>query len=83
MGATNNFIGANFILGMANLAHPDYVIERWHTCLVCFLICVMATVSNIYAARILDKLSKFILIWNIASFFIVIITILATNDHKQ
>jgi choline transport protein len=83
MGATNNFIGANFILGMANLTYPSYTIERWHTCLVAFAICFMATFSNIYAARILDKLSKFILVWNIVSFFVVIITILATNNNKQ
>lgn len=28
MGAVNNFIGANFILGTANLSNPNYVIER-------------------------------------------------------
>jgi choline transport protein len=83
MGAVNNFIGANFILGMANLSYPSYTIERWHTVLVAYLICVIAMVSNIYAARVLDKLSRFILIWNIVSFFIVIITVLATNDKKQ
>ncbi|KAF2431563.1 GABA permease [Tothia fuscella] len=83
MGATNNFIAANFVLGMAQITHPEYVIERWHTCLVAFLICGITTLSNIYLVRILDKLSKSILIWNIASFSIVIITILATNKHKQ
>ncbi|KAK5077711.1 hypothetical protein LTR16_008710, partial [Cryomyces antarcticus] len=36
MGAVNNFIAANFILGMANLANQDYVIERWHTVLVSY-----------------------------------------------
>jgi choline transport protein len=40
MGATNNFIGANFILGPANLTFPDYEIQRWHTVLVTYLMAI-------------------------------------------
>jgi choline transport protein len=83
MGATNNFIGANFILGMANLANPDYTIQRWHTVLVAYLICVIATCVNVFATHLLDKISRGILIWNIVSFVVVVITVLACNDHKQ
>ena len=83
MGATNNFIGANFILGQANLSFPDYTIERWHTVLVAYLIAFLSAVVNTFGSRVLDRLSRFILLWNIGSFVIVIITILATNDHKQ
>ena len=83
MGATNNFIGANFILGQANLSFPDYTIQRWHTVLLAYLIAFVSATVNLYGPRILDRLSRFILVWNILSFVIVIITILATNDHKQ
>jgi len=83
MGATNNFIGANFILGQANLSFPDYTIERWHTVLLAYLIALGSTALNIYGPHLLDRISRFILLWNILSFVIVIITILATNDHKQ
>ncbi|KAI4131783.1 MAG: hypothetical protein LQ347_002837 [Umbilicaria vellea] len=83
MGATNNFIGANFILGQANLAFPSYVIQRWHTVLLSYLIAFMATAVNIYGTHLLDRISKGILIWNIASFVVIVIVILATNDHKQ
>jgi choline transport protein len=83
MGAVNNFIGANFILGMSNLSNPDYTIERWHTVLVAYLICFAAMASNIFLPHFLDKISRGILIWNIVSFFVCFITILATNDHKQ
>ncbi|MCJ1437305.1 hypothetical protein MMC27_006691 [Xylographa pallens] len=83
MGATNNFIGANFILGMANLSYPSYVIERWHTALLSYAIAIMAAIGNIYGPHLLDKISRGMMIWNIVSFIIVIITILATNDHKQ
>ncbi|KAI9706424.1 MAG: hypothetical protein M1836_003429 [Candelina mexicana] len=83
MGATSNFIGANFVLGQANLANPNYTIERWHTVLVAYLIALLATVVNIYGPQLLDKLSRGMLIWNISSFVIIIVVLLATNDHKQ
>ncbi|KAJ9652512.1 hypothetical protein H2198_008225 [Neophaeococcomyces mojaviensis] len=57
MGATNNFIGANFVLGMANLNNPNYVIERWHTVLVTYLIALVAAASNVTLSRHFEKLS--------------------------
>lgn len=83
MGATNNFIGANFILGLANLSHPEYEIQRWQTVLVAYLIALISTALNLYGPHLLDRISRGVLIWNIASFVIVIIVILACNDHKQ
>ena len=83
MGATNNFIGANFILGMANLSFPNYTIEQWHTACLSYAIAIMATIANLYGPHLLDRISRGMIVWNIVSFFIVIIVILATNDHKQ
>lgn len=83
MGATNNFIGANFVLGMAQLNNPDYTIERWHTVLLTYLIAIVAAASNLTLSRFFDKLSTSILVWNVGSFLVVIITILATNKNKQ
>lgn len=83
LGATNNFVAANFVLGTAQLNHPDYTIERWHTVLVAYLIAFAATASNIFISEALNKISKGILVWNITAFFVCFITILATNDHKQ
>ncbi|KZF21705.1 GABA permease [Xylona heveae TC161] len=83
MGATNNFVAANFILGQANLANPGYTIERWHTVLVAYCIVAICIVTNIWGRQILDKLSTGILFWNITSFVIVIVVVLACNDNKQ
>ncbi|KAI9852356.1 MAG: hypothetical protein M1824_002017 [Vezdaea acicularis] len=83
MGATNNFIGANFILGQANLANPDYTIQRWHTVLVAYAIVGLSVIINIYGPHLLDKLSRGLLVWNIMAFVVVIVTILATNKNKQ
>ncbi|RAH69324.1 putative GABA permease [Aspergillus aculeatinus CBS 121060] len=83
MGATNNSIAAQFVLGMANLVFPSYEIQRWQTVLVAYLVALLAAAINIWGPHLLNRLARFILIWNIGAFFITIIVLLATNDHKQ
>ncbi|GKZ37811.1 hypothetical protein AbraIFM66950_009600 [Aspergillus brasiliensis] len=83
MGATNNSIAAQFVLGMANLVFPSYEIQRWQTVLVAYLVALLAAAINIWGPHLLNRLARFILIWNITAFFITIIVLLAMNDHKQ
>lgn len=83
MGATNSFIAANFILGQANLVNPGYEIQRWHTVLVAYCITLFATFVNMWGSKVLEKISKGALIFNIVSFLAIVVTILACNDHKQ
>lgn len=83
MGATNNSIASNFVLGMANLVFPEYEIQRWQTVLIAYLVAFVSTAVNLWGSHLLHKISKFILIWNVASFIIITITLLATNDHLQ
>jgi choline transport protein len=68
---------------MANLAHPEFVIERWHTCLVAYLLLLLAAATNIWGRRILEKLSQVMIIFNIVSFVVVIVVILARDNNKQ
>lgn len=82
MGATNNSIATNFVLGTAQLNY-GFTIERWHTVLVAYLITFIAMALNIFLPHILNKLSKAVLVWNLLSFVVCLATILATNDHKQ
>lgn len=83
MGATNNSIAANFVLGMANLVYPEYTIERWQTVLVAYLVALISTAVNIWAPHMLNRIARFILIWNVGSFLITMIVLVATNDQKQ
>ena len=83
MGATNNMIASNFILGMANLVFPEFTIECWQTTLVAYLVAFMSTAVNLWASKWLHRIARFILIWNVCSFFITMIVLLGTNDHKQ
>ena len=63
--------------------NPNYAIERWHTTLVAYAVGLFALTFNVFAPRLLDKVSQGLLTWNICAFLIIVITILATNDHKQ
>ena len=83
MGATNNSIASNFVLGMANLIFPEFEIQRWQTVLVAYLVAFLSAAVNLWGSHLLHRISKAILIWNVASFVIVTATILAMNDHKQ
>lgn len=83
MGATNNFVAANFVLGQANLVYPTFTIERWHTVLVAYAIAFLSAAVNIWGAHLLNRISRAVLIWNVCSFVIVVVTVLSTNDKKQ
>ncbi|EAA64822.1 hypothetical protein AN1702.2 [Aspergillus nidulans FGSC A4] len=82
MGAVNNSVASNFILGQANLVFPSFTIERWQTVLVTYAVAFSALLVNIFAPHLLNRLSRMILIWNICSFIVITITLLATNRHK-
>ncbi|KAF1915841.1 GABA permease [Ampelomyces quisqualis] len=82
MGAVNNFVATNFVLGTAQLNY-GFTIERWHTVLVAYLITFIAVASNTFLPHILNKLSKGIFVWNLLAFVVCLVTILATNKNKQ
>ncbi|CEL10752.1 Putative GABA permease [Aspergillus calidoustus] len=83
MGAVNNSFAANFLLGQANLVFPSFTIERWHTVLVTYAVVAWSLTINVFAPHLLNRLSRGILIWNICSFMIITVTLLATNSNKQ
>lgn len=82
-GAANGFIGADFVLGLAQLANPSYTIERWHTCLVAYLLLTIAALVNIFGRHLLEKMGRVMIIFNLTAFVLVIVVILAMTDHKQ
>ena len=82
-GAANGFIGADFVLGIAQLAHPDYTIQRWHTCLVAYLVLMLAAAVNIWGRHLLDRMGRIMIIFNLTSFVVVVVVILAADKHKQ
>lgn len=83
MGTVNNSIASNYVLGQANLVFPEYTIQRWHAVLVAWAIGLFALAVNVFMPHALHRLSRLVLLWNIGTFIVVIVTLLATNDHKQ
>ena len=83
MAAVINFLSANFILGMANLSYPDFTIQQWHVVVLAYLVACTSALGNIYFSHLLEPLSKFMITFNIITFFVVVITVLACNDNKQ
>lgn len=83
MGAANNSFIANYILGMCNLVFPDYAIERWHSVLLAYLAALIGGAINIFVPHLLRRLTRAVFIWNLVSFVVIVIVLLATNDHKQ
>jgi choline transport protein len=83
MGAVVNFIASGFILAMAVLNNPEYEITRWQSTLVAYAVAIAALSLNVFCPQMLHKMTNFFLIWNMGSFLIILVTILATNDHKQ
>ncbi|KAL4804285.1 GABA permease [Aspergillus unguis] len=83
MGAVNNSVTANFILGQANLVFPSFTIERWHTVLVTYAVAFFALLVNVLTPHLLNRLSRAILVWNICTFVIITVVLLATNHNKQ
>jgi choline transport protein len=82
-GAANGFIGADFVLGIAQLCHPSYTIERWHTCLVAYLVLILAAAVNIWGRHLLEKMGRIMIIFNLVSFVVVIVIVLAMDKNKQ
>lgn len=83
MGSANNSFVSNFILGQANLVFPQYTIERWQAVLVAYAAALIGGAINIFAPHLLHRLSRAVFLWNMVSFVVIVIVLLATNDHKQ
>ncbi|KAI1630202.1 amino acid/polyamine transporter I [Exophiala viscosa] len=76
LASVTNFIAA-MVVGIAQLNHPDYVIERWHIYLVFVVVTWMAICLNIFGTSILPMWNKFILGFSLTTLVITMITILA------
>ncbi|KAK4551255.1 hypothetical protein LTR86_011269 [Recurvomyces mirabilis] len=82
-GAANGILAANLLLGMFQLSHPLYIIQRWHTCVLCWILLAVAASINIVGRAVLDRLGRLMMVFNILSFVVVITAILVMDDHKR
>lgn len=52
-GAAVSCYGAQFVLGLAQMAHPGYTVQRWHVCLLAYLCLSLAAAFNVFGRKFL------------------------------
>ena len=80
--ATGSSLGANFIIGIISLLHPNYVSQRWHIFLIYVVFTVGAFLLNTFAVRLLPLVDRTAFFWSLTGIVVVIITLLATASGE-
>ncbi|KAH6884598.1 amino acid/polyamine transporter I [Thelonectria olida] len=75
--ATNSSLSSTLVINIISLLHPGYQFQRWHQFLIYLAITLVAFVVNAFMQSILPRVNGFALLWSIAGFFILSITLLA------
>ncbi|KIW41525.1 uncharacterized protein PV06_07075 [Exophiala oligosperma] len=77
------FAGALSLQACVSLAHESYTPQRWQTYMIILAIIAFALTINVFIPRALHHLSLLGTVTHVCGFFIVIIILLATTDHKN
>ncbi|KAK5116433.1 hypothetical protein LTR62_007980 [Meristemomyces frigidus] len=76
--ATAGLLGSQLILGIIVLYNPNYTSQPWQQFLIYIGYNVVAALLNAFGNHILPYVNKTAIIWSIAGFAIISITVLAT-----
>ncbi|KAK4556754.1 hypothetical protein LTR86_006325 [Recurvomyces mirabilis] len=79
-GATAGLLGSQLILGVISLYNPDFVSKPWQQFLMYIGYNVVAALVNAFRNHILPRVNQIAIIWSIAGFTIISITILSTGS---
>jgi hypothetical protein len=77
LAASGGLLGSHLITGVIALEHPDFVAQRWQQFLIYMGYNMCGFLINTFLNSHLRHMGKFALIWSIAGFAIICITILA------
>ncbi|KAI9843956.1 MAG: hypothetical protein M1837_005997 [Sclerophora amabilis] len=70
------FLDATIIQALLAIAHPTYVFERWHGTLIFYGLLALTLFFNTYLGRLLPNFEATILVFHVAGFVGILITIL-------
>jgi amino acid transporter len=73
---------AQLTLAMAQITHPDYVIQPFHVPLVMNAYAIYGLLFSFYGSKIIAKANNFSLIWNVSGFVLVSIFILVQSRGR-
>ena len=76
--ATNSSLASTLIINIISLENPQYEYQRWHQFLIYLGVTFITFCINAFMQKLLPKVNGFALVWSIAGFFIISITVLAT-----
>ncbi|SPO07768.1 probable choline permease [Cephalotrichum gorgonifer] len=76
--AVNSLIQSQLIFSIVGLLHPDYESQTWHQFLVYLLVTAIACLINIFGYRLLPHCNTVALVWSLAGFVVISITVIAT-----
>ncbi|GMK54872.1 hypothetical protein CspeluHIS016_0114580 [Cutaneotrichosporon spelunceum] len=77
LGATAAALGAQLIIGIISLWHPDYEVKAWHQFLIYLGIVIQAFLINVFSVRALPHVDRFAGIWSMCGIVIVVIVCLS------
>ncbi|KAH7268991.1 amino acid/polyamine transporter I [Fusarium redolens] len=75
--ATNCSLSSTLIINIISLQNPSYEFQRWHQFLIYLGIAFIAFATNAFLHSVLPRINGLALVWSIAGFFIISITVLA------
>ncbi|KPM46170.1 hypothetical protein AK830_g271 [Neonectria ditissima] len=75
--ATNCSLASTLVINIISLQSPEYEFQRWHQFLIYLGIALIAFVVNAFMHSLLPRINGLALVWSVAGFFIISITLLA------
>lgn len=75
--ATNSSLASTLIINIISLYDESYNFQRWHQFLIYLGVTALNFVVNAFMQTLLPKINGFALVWSMAGFLIVSITVLA------
>lgn len=79
--ATETLFAGTMIQGIVSLDHPDYEIQRWHGTLLTWCVICGCIFVNVVIPAWLPRFEVFILVFHIAGFFAILITLLVMTPE--
>jgi choline transport protein len=76
--ATNSSLASTLIINIIALELPSYQYQRWHQFLIFLAVTILDFVVNAYMHTLLPRINNVALVWSLAGFLIISITLLAT-----
>ncbi|UZP43174.1 hypothetical protein NXS19_010990 [Fusarium pseudograminearum] len=77
------FLAGTQIQGLIVLNYPDYVFERWHGTMLCWVILICSAAICVLCSNTLPLIEKLTLVFHVGFFIVIIITMAVVSPTKH